>query len=212
MKQTDAIVVPGGGVRAGGVLPPWSQARFDLALQMDSGGVFLCLSQATPHLPPPIDGLGYPIQECVAGARYLTSRGVPTDRIRLEGLSLDTIGNAYFSRILHADPARWRTLLIITSDFHMRRTRAIFKWIYGIGPGQFNLQFAASPDAGMSPELRDSRRLREEKSLQNILALAANLTTLPDLHRWMFSKHDAYSAEGRLAVRPDPDKTTLETY
>ncbi|MDZ4801205.1 MAG: transposase [Bryobacteraceae bacterium] len=34
-ERFDAIVVLGGGVRAGGLLPPWSEARFELAMERD---------------------------------------------------------------------------------------------------------------------------------------------------------------------------------
>ena len=41
-----------------------------------------------------------------------------------ENLALDTIGNAFFARTDHCSLAGWKRLLIITSEFHMDRTRA----------------------------------------------------------------------------------------
>ena len=38
-------------------------------------------------------------------------------------LAKDTIGNAYFLRATHTDPAGWRNLVVITNEFHMPRTR-----------------------------------------------------------------------------------------
>src|SRR5436309_11511249 len=59
-----------------------------------------------------------------AGARYLLERGAEPGRILMEAVSLDTIGNAYFSRLLHVIPREFRRVLVVTSDFHMPRTQA----------------------------------------------------------------------------------------
>ena len=45
----------------------------------------------------------------------------------LESWSLDTIGNAAFARLFHAELRAWRRIHIITSDFHLARTEAIFR-------------------------------------------------------------------------------------
>ncbi len=51
---------------------------------------------------------------------------MPAERIWAETASLDTIGNAYFARVIHTDPAGLRRLLVVNSAFHMPRTRMIF--------------------------------------------------------------------------------------
>lgn len=45
--------------------------------------------------------------------------------------SYDTVGNAYYSLTIHALPAGWSSLAVITSEFHMLRTQALFSHIYG---------------------------------------------------------------------------------
>jgi uncharacterized SAM-binding protein YcdF (DUF218 family) len=47
--------------------------------------------------------------------------------------SYDTVGNAYFSLAIHALPAGWRRLAVVTSDFHMPRSRALFAGVYRLG-------------------------------------------------------------------------------
>ena len=94
----------------------------------------VALSAGTTHKPNPRDVLGFPVKECTSGAYALRSLGVASDHIYQEGVSLDTIGNAYFLRTIHTDPVRWRRLLIITSEFHMNRTRAIFDWVRTMHP------------------------------------------------------------------------------
>ena len=95
-------------------------------------------------------------------------RGVAPERVLLESWSLDTIGNAAFARLMHADLAQarssprdrrevrsylragrwaeivpryrrgpadgphlaqWRRMLVVTSDFHLPRTRAMFELV-----------------------------------------------------------------------------------
>lgn len=40
------------------------------------------------------------------------------------------MGNAYFSLTIHALPAGWRRLAVVTSDFHMPRSAALFSDVY----------------------------------------------------------------------------------
>ena len=41
-------------------------------------------------------------------------------------------GNGYFALTQHAIPRRWRRMAVVTSDFHMPRSRAIFEWVFGL--------------------------------------------------------------------------------
>jgi hypothetical protein len=200
----DAILIPGGGVRAAGALPPWIEARFDLALEhRRTDEWMLPLSAGTPHRPPPLDDAGFPILEAVAGARYLLARGVPSARILIEGASYDTIGNAYFARVIHCAPRGLARLLVVTSQFHMARTEAVFRWIFSLpGPGRATvLDFAAAPDTGIPAEHITLRRDKEMRGVENVAVLAARLRTLPALHGWMFTEHAAYAASD---ARPAP--------
>ena len=42
------------------------------------------------------------------------------------------VGNAYFALTIHAIPAGWRRLAVVTSDFHMPRTRDLFEAAAGL--------------------------------------------------------------------------------
>jgi hypothetical protein len=189
----DAILIPGGGVRAGGELPPWVANRLDRAVERRGEASLIVLSAGTTHRPPPLDEYGYPLFEATAGARYLLSRGVPQQRILEETASYDTIGNAYFSLVIHVVPRNFRQLLVITSAFHMPRTQAIFKWIYGLG-GISGLSFEAVPDAGMDDAVLQFRREKEAASLAVLNGLQGKLNTLAGLHEWLFTEHAAYAA------------------
>lgn len=198
----DAILIPGGGVRAGGDLPPWVANRLDRAIERRGDGYLIVLSAGTPHRPPPLDDHGYPVVEAMAEARYLLRRGVPQQRILTETASYDTIGNAYFSLAIHVLPRNFRHLLVITSDFHMARTQAIFEWIYGLA-GVPGLSFEAVPDIGMDSAVLHARRAREADALAGLPLLQRRLRTVQELHQWLFTEHAAYSAGAQF--RPSED-------
>lgn len=197
MPDYDAILVPGGGVREGGELPAWVRRRLDLAAELFDGRYIITLSAGTVHRPPPLDPRGFPIFESVAGAQYLLRAGVPLDRILTETCSYDTIGNAYFARILHTDPLGLRRLLVITSDYHLPRTELAFTWVYRLTPliSPCELHFRGVADQDMDPSILKARREREQKSLESLNGLARRLTTIQDFHRWLFTEHTAYNSQ-----------------
>lgn len=207
----DAILILGGGVRERGELPPWVAVRFDLALELARGEPLVCLSAGTTHRPPPIED-GFPIAESVAGSRYLLRRGVPASRIRIENASYDTIGNAYFAKLIHVDPPEWRKLLIITSEFHMPRTQAVFDWIYGFEPGRYQIDYRATPDCGLAPEHLSLRREKEREALKAFERLRRQLGSLRTVHEWLFTEHEAYAAGSRRTLRRPQDARLLESY
>ena len=47
-----------------------------------------------------------------------------------ETSSFDTVGNAYFSLTMHVIPAAWRNIAVVTSHFHMARSRELFADMY----------------------------------------------------------------------------------
>ncbi len=198
----DAIVVPGGGVRPGWEIPEWSKRRLDRAAELYQGEYVILLSAGTTHRSPPVDERGFTICESVAGAKYLISKGIPADRILTETHSYDTIGNAFFARVIHTDPRRLRRLLVVTSEFHMPRTRAIFDWLFALTPSfGYELVYDAVSDAGIDTTAASVRQAKEARSLEGFRRTSSAISTLADAHRWLFTSHNAYSA-----VRPAFDE------
>lgn len=211
MARYDAVLIPGGGVRENGELPIWTERRLDYAVQRQSYDYFVTLSAGTTHKPPPRDEGRYPIFESVAAANYLVAAGISATRILVETSSYDTIGNAFFSRLIHVDPLGMRKLLIVTSEFHMPRTKAIFEWIYGLDASSkgYALEFASVSDEGIDQALLASRKQKEQRSLEKLLEVSLKITSLRELHHWLFSSHGAY-AISKSAVRETGQ--VLETY
>ena len=113
---------------------------------------------------------------------------VPAAALLKDTASMDTIGNAYFSLTLHAAPREWRAVRVVTSRFHMGRTRAAFEWVFGpSGGGQdegggapkIELAAHATPDDGLSPEVVAARAEREAASEAALRANQARRDAAP---------------------------------
>ena len=214
-KSMDAIVVPGGGVLADGSVPPWVENRLARVLETAEGEVpVVLLSAGTVYKPHPLDAAGRPIYESVAAAEWLKRRGLPARRICVETASYDTVGNAYFLRVIHSDPRGWRRLRIVSSEFHMARLQAVFGWVFGVIPNEppYELEFEAVPDVGLTPQVRAVRSKKELSSLAAIRPTMARLQTLAAIHQWLFTEHEAYSMSTRTAPSIGLPEHLLDTY
>jgi len=196
MADSDAIIVPGGGVRDQGELPSWVRRRLDRTIEIYQGQLIITLSAGTTYRPPPLDNYRFPIFESAAAARYLIDAGVPEESILTETCSYDTIGSAYFARVIHTDPRGLRRLIVITSDFHMPRTEAVFRWIFGLQPltVSYQLSFESVNDPDMDPKLQHARIEKEARSLAALKNLPKHLTEMAGFHGWLFTQHGAYRA------------------
>lgn len=86
---------------------------------------------------------------------------------------LDFRSFRYFSAMIHAVPAGWRRVAVVTSDFHMPRSRAIFEKVYGLVERSLGirveLEFVSVTDAGVvDDKVRDVRMEKEAKSVRCI--------------------------------------------
>ena len=62
---------------------------------------------------------------------YLLGRNVDPSLIFLEEYSLDTVGQAIFTKLNILVPRNWERLSVVTDDDHLSRAMAIFDFIYG---------------------------------------------------------------------------------
>ena len=124
------------------------------------------------------------------------------------------------ARTMHVDSrADWRRLGIITSDFQMARTRAIYDWIFSLTPlpaGKelYKLFSLAVDDTGALPEAAlQARRRKEAGSLAGLLkGQLLKHTTLQAVHTWIFTMHSAYAPAGVLQKKVMNDSATAASY
>ncbi|KAL3146162.1 hypothetical protein ABBQ32_002878 [Trebouxia sp. C0010 RCD-2024] len=203
-NKHDAVVVLGGGLTPDGGIPAWGQQRLQTALtihkQTSGACPLLCLGGGTPHKPAVLSGTGHVVHESSAYTSYLHKHGIPAKHLLKEVSSYDTVGNAYFCLVIHALPAGWRRLAVVTSDFHMPRTEAIFRHCAKLASAErdskdgFDLSFHSASDADIFPaDILQARKEREAESLQTWHMNAQKLDTLQQLHYFIHQEHACYS-------------------
>ena len=200
-SNPDAILVPIGGLDSHGRPHKWVKRRLDKAIEIWTKNQFIILlSRCTIHKPPIIDKRGFPIDESVAAASYLSQKGIPSKKILLDKNSFDTIGNAFYARVLFTDPLKLKYLVVITSEHHFPRTEVVFRWIFSLKPLAFryHLDFIKVSDFGFDQSIIALRNKKEKKSLRKTKRNEEKIRTLPELHRWLFTVHSAYAFDGKV--------------
>lgn len=71
-----------------------------------------------------------PFAECDAMARYAIENGVDPEDVVLEDRARDTVGNAYFTRLL-LDGIDVSTVHVVSSCYHMERAAFLFEQCFG---------------------------------------------------------------------------------
>ena len=165
------------------------------------------------------ESTGQVVHEGTAYAEYLIDVwGVPASSILKESSSYDTVGNGYFSAMIHAVPAGWKRVAVVTSDFHMPRSRAIFETVYELVHRSLSvrieLEFVSVRDEGVvDGGVREVRVEKEAKSLETWRRNMEAIDDLPAFHAWWVlkrptigdrrrSKTDAHSLALLLPLLP----------
>ncbi|KAK4525575.1 hypothetical protein GAYE_SCF13G3483 [Galdieria yellowstonensis] len=200
-KVWDAVVVLGGGLDTFAQPQPWVKARLERAIQVaDKTKYFIVTSRGTPHKPPPLDEHGFPVDESTASARFLIQvGGLHPQRILKDMWSLDTLGNAYFTRFMLCEPLHLSKLLIITNLFHLERTKLVFEKVFTVpsnrsDPIEYCLEFEGVEDRNLNEQQLQARKEKEQEALNKLKLLFLEVDCVEKLSEYMFSSHGAYCA------------------
>ena len=99
---------------------------------------------------------------------------------------------------------------MITSDWHLPRTKEIFDTVLRCG-GNFDVTYAACPSKGLTDEEVRSRLERELKSLDKFKCQTKPLLdSMEKLHQFVFEEHDCYKAGSYL--KPSKNISSTVTY
>jgi uncharacterized SAM-binding protein YcdF (DUF218 family) len=142
-SRFDVILVLGTPMKADGSISALARSRVLEALRQYR-------AQAAPRLLMSGGAASNRFVEAEGMARFAESQGAPASAIFLEGQSLNTIQNAYYSyRIMQAHD--WQSALIISNSSHLRRASLIFRYY----PIAWRMRAAPWPsDASMGLRLR----------------------------------------------------------
>ncbi|MFH1212445.1 MAG: YdcF family protein, partial [Candidatus Woesearchaeota archaeon] len=151
----NAIIVLAGGIEKDGSLPPMTKYRVEKGVELYKQGVAskIILSGSWSFLYDFTPAR----TEAEAMQEYAVSLGVKKDDIILEADSKDTLGEAYFLKVKFLEPRRWFDIAVVTSEFHLQRTRYLFNKVLG---KNFDIEFVGC-DSRLSKEELEKKMLEE---------------------------------------------------
>jgi uncharacterized SAM-binding protein YcdF (DUF218 family) len=154
----------------------------------------ICLGGGTYHKPPCLNKLNYVVHESTACAIYLVNNGIEEKNIMREWSSYDTIANVFYCMVNFIIPLKITKCHIITSDFHMERSKIIFNYLMGYVEHDINISYISVNDDVIPADILENRKEREKKSAENFLLLTQKIKTLKEFVEWLHCEHDAYKS------------------
>jgi hypothetical protein len=197
----DGIFVLAGGIDKNGLCHEWVRRRLDLAYQIHKSNdkPIFCLGGGSYHISPILNKSNYVIHESTSCSEYLINLGVSPNKIYKEWSSYDTIANGFFGFTNFIIPLKLKSIVLITSEFHIPRSKAIFLWMKQIFNIDIRIEFLSAADENLDEEVIKSRTDREKKSLNLLKKNVINkVHTIEDFHKWFYTKHNAYCSNSEL--------------
>lgn len=232
----DALVVAGGGQTPTGPSPHVVlrlQKALEIFFAQEPRPFIITPGRGTWHKLGPRDERGFEFHEAAMNADWLIERGVPQEMVLEENSSMETVGNAFFVRVLHADVLELEHLAVINNGWHMTRTQDIFSHVFSV-PSRASLCAAEEAGAGggrserkrplltfitcesgLDPEVERQRLAREAESIPNFAAGSKwqkATGTLESLHLWLHRENLAYSPQGRKQRRAPINPHLAKSY
>ena len=201
IDNCDGIFVLAGGINNKGKCHPWVINRLDLAIEYyhKYNQNIYCLGGGTYHKPPILNDSKFCIHESTSCAEYLISKGIPPNKIYKEWSSYDTIANGFFGFLHFIIPLKLKNIILITSNFHMNRSKAIFEWLKNIHNLDIKINYVIATDDDIDSELIQIRTKREIKSLDSFNNnIVSKINDFDTAHKWFYTEHKAYSSHSEI--------------
>lgn len=159
MKTYDVILTLGNGLNEQWKLPEIVSLRLkkiaDLYFQKVSNKIIVC---GRWSINWDIKGITPPTTEAEEMKKFLLSLGVADEDVIKEEWSRDTIGNAYFAKIKIIKPNNFKTILVVCSDFHLKRAQFLFQKIFNDESSTFSSRSINSREENNDTNLRGKSR------------------------------------------------------
>ena len=186
MKSNIALVLSR-GLEKNKSLDSESKSRTDFALSLFKEGKidYFIMSGGHKEL-----GERYGISIAEVMKRYGVANGIPKEIIFTEELSLDSVGQLIFSKIL-IDKNKWNKIFIISQDYHIKRLREISNVIFG---KNYEISFLSVKN-GFSESMEKYITKHEEESICSFKKTFENVTPGSDKETLnvLLNKHPLYS-------------------
>lgn len=215
--ELDAIFVLAGGLDQNGHVHEFVKKRLDQAIKIHNSLnkkiKIICLGGGTYHKPPILNKKSYVIHESTSCAEYLITRGIDPKNIYKEYSSYDTVANGFYGYLNYILPMGLKNILIITSEFHIQRSRTIFDWILSFDNTDYNILYEQTDNVGMEQDVLECRIERESKSNENLKNnLIPRIGSFTELHKWFYEEHKAYCSDSELLRNEVINENTKKTY
>ena len=207
-----AVLVLANGLKSTTELSESTLLRCQKALEVYEPEERMILSTGyTINKAPKTNEQGYPVSEATVMARYVAQQGVAPEKILTETHSKDTIGNLYFSRLMHLDPLGIEKVKVVTSAFHMPRVRLITHWLLSdlVPEAQRpQLTYYEAPNAQAHEQALHQIMAKEKAACENIERLKRKIKSQSDFHNWLFQNHIGYCYD----FDPEPLQGTMKRF
>jgi len=211
--KTNHIFILAGGQICNGSVNSWVKKRLDLGLEIASQNetsMIYCIGGGTYHKPPILNIHKHVIHESRSCSNYLISKKFNSKRIKREWASYDTIANGFFSFLNFIIPLKLEECVVVTSVFHMKRSKEIFNFFCKLFKSDVKVRYVCSEDE-MDQELLQIRKERERKSLDSFKnTIVSKINTVQEFMEWFYIEHNAYNNE--QYVIENTDCNVLKSY
>jgi vancomycin permeability regulator SanA len=220
LNDIEYIFVLAGGITDNGHVHPWVKRRLDLAIYIYKNNSnnkknckIICLGGGSYHIQPKINSLGFVIHESSACSEYLINNGINPKDIYKEWASYDTIANGYFAFTNYILPLNIKKFVLITSNFHMARSKEIFLWINSLFNNYSSIDFITVSDENIDDDIISKRIERENQSLTNLKSnVISKINTIENFVKWFFEDHAAYNSSSEMLRKNSISEDEKKSY
>lgn len=153
------LIILGGGIKDNKLNEP-TLIRFKRAIEIEKNyDYIICSSDRTYRK----QGKLHVKSEAQIGCDYLVENNVDKNKIILEEKSRDTFSNAFYCRLI-TDKFKYYNLDILTSAFHIDKTRYLFE--YTFPKEEYNLKFIAVDNPNVDLVSLNNRIISENEVLK----------------------------------------------
>jgi hypothetical protein len=190
--------VLGGGIAEGQSLPSHVQSRCDFVISDASIEDYVLTSSSfSLNVPPHLDKDRFIISEASLMGKYLKNNSIKCS-VGAEQQSHDTFGAFFFLFSLYLEIINFEKLVVVTSDFHLKRCEIIFEHLNEHW-NKKNVTNISKYELISIPSFENteiSSRIQYEK--QASISMKKRLKTLKnwlDISSYVLTKHTNYSLQ-----------------
>lgn len=198
--------VLGGGLLENGSLPKNVKKRCDYVISNSTcNDLALTSSSFSLNVPPKLDCEGYVISESSAMGNYL-KKNESRAKVLTEQQSHDTFGAFFFLFSLYFQIINFKKLIIITSDFHIKRSKIIFEhlnYCWTADNRNFIDNYSFKSIKSVNDDEIKYRIKYEEKACKQMKERFKELSTREEISNYVLTVHTNYSLQysGRRLIK-----------